>query len=118
MSIQIHGSADPAFAALAAEFERNFADRGDVGAALSLVIDGRPNRWVARFSRAAVFAPYAVPAVIGATVWGFLYAPSTSPLVSGTVASQSAPMDSENSSTVVGVIGSRMNSAATMVRAV
>ena len=32
MSIQIHGSADPAFAALAAEFERNFAERGDVGA--------------------------------------------------------------------------------------
>lgn len=41
MSIQIHGSADPAFAALAGEFERNFIERGDVGAALSLVIDGR-----------------------------------------------------------------------------
>jgi CubicO group peptidase (beta-lactamase class C family) len=41
MSIQIHGSADPAFAALASEFERNFIERGDVGAALSLVIDGR-----------------------------------------------------------------------------
>lgn len=53
-----------------------------LGLVIALVIDGRPNRWVARFSRAAVFAPYAVPAVIGATVWGFLYAPSTSPLVS------------------------------------
>jgi CubicO group peptidase (beta-lactamase class C family) len=42
MSIQIHGYADPAFAALTAEFERNFVERGDVGAALSLVIDGRP----------------------------------------------------------------------------
>ena len=31
-----------------------------VGLVIALVIDGRPNRWVARFSRAAVFAPYAV----------------------------------------------------------
>lgn len=31
-----------------------------LGLVIALVIDGRPNRWVARFSRAAVFAPYAV----------------------------------------------------------
>lgn len=37
---QIDGRADPAFAALAAEFERNFAERGDVGAALAVVRDG------------------------------------------------------------------------------
>ena len=40
----------------------------------------------------------------------------STPLVSGTVASQSAPITSENSRTVVGVIGSMMNSAAAIVR--
>lgn len=33
-----------------------------------------------RFSRLAIFLPYAVPGVIGALLWGFLYLPSTSPL--------------------------------------
>ncbi len=37
---QIEGRADPAFAALAAEFERNFAERGDVGASLAVVREG------------------------------------------------------------------------------
>jgi multiple sugar transport system permease protein len=36
---------------------------------------------VAKFVRAAVFSPFAVPAVIGAILWGFLYAPGTSPIV-------------------------------------
>ena len=32
-----------------------------------------------RFSRPAIFIPYAVPGVIAALLWGFLYLPSTSP---------------------------------------
>lgn len=32
-----------------------------------------------RFSRPAIFVPYAVPGVIAALLWGFLYLPSTSP---------------------------------------
>lgn len=53
-----------------------------IGLLIALVIDARANRLGAKLARAAVFAPYAVPAVIGATIWGFLYAPSTSPFVS------------------------------------
>lgn len=34
----------------------------------------------ARFSRIAIFIPYAVPGVIASLLWGFLYLPSTSPL--------------------------------------
>ncbi len=34
----------------------------------------------ARFSRVAIFIPYAVPGVIASLLWGFLYLPSTSPL--------------------------------------
>ncbi|GAA2075916.1 carbohydrate ABC transporter permease [Microbacterium hatanonis] len=33
-----------------------------------------------RFSRLAIFLPYAVPGVIGALLWGFLYLPRTSPV--------------------------------------
>lgn len=68
MSIQIHGSADPAFAALTAEFERNFAERGDVGAALSLVIDGRPvvDLWAGSLD-AARARPWAADSVVN--VW-------------------------------------------------
>jgi multiple sugar transport system permease protein len=35
---------------------------------------------LARFSRLMIFLPYAVPAVIGALMWGFLYSPSFGPL--------------------------------------
>lgn len=68
MSIQIHGSADPAFAALTAEFERNFAERGDVGAALSLVIDGAPvvDLWAGSLD-AARTRPWAAHSVVN--VW-------------------------------------------------
>lgn len=68
MSIQIHGSADPAFAALTAEFERNFAERGDVGAALSLVIDGAPvvDLWAGSLD-AARTRPWATDSVVN--VW-------------------------------------------------
>ncbi|WP_129790087.1 carbohydrate ABC transporter permease [Promicromonospora panici] len=33
----------------------------------------------ARFSRTAIFIPYAVPGVVATLLWGFLYLPSTSP---------------------------------------
>src|SRR5699024_9303521 len=33
-----------------------------------------------RFSRTAIFVPYAVPGVIASLLWGFLYLPTTSPL--------------------------------------
>ncbi|MDT0317762.1 carbohydrate ABC transporter permease [Streptomyces millisiae] len=32
-----------------------------------------------RFSRAAIFIPYAVPGVVASLLWGFMYLPSTSP---------------------------------------
>lgn len=38
----IYGEVDPAFDAVTAEFERNFHDRGEVGASLSVLVDGRP----------------------------------------------------------------------------
>lgn len=38
-----------------------------------------PGVRLARFSRLAIFLPYAVPGVIGALLWGFLYLPRTSP---------------------------------------
>jgi multiple sugar transport system permease protein len=36
-----------------------------------------------RFFRLSYFAPYAVPTVIAAIMWGFLYAPGLSPIVDG-----------------------------------
>ncbi|RYV51949.1 carbohydrate ABC transporter permease [Pengzhenrongella frigida] len=33
-----------------------------------------------RLSRTAIFLPYAVPGVVGALLWGFMYLPSTSPV--------------------------------------
>lgn len=39
-----------------------------------------PRVRAARFSRTAIFIPYAVPGVIASLLWGFLYLPSTSPL--------------------------------------
>jgi len=32
------------------------------------------------FSRAAIFIPYAVPGIVAALLWGFMYLPSTSPI--------------------------------------
>jgi len=53
-----------------------------MGLAIALLVDSRSNDFLARLTRTIAFAPYAVPAVIGAILWGFLYAPQTSPLVS------------------------------------
>ncbi|HEX5203573.1 carbohydrate ABC transporter permease [Paractinoplanes rhizophilus] len=48
-----------------------------LGAALLLdEITGR----IARFSRLVIFLPYAIPVVIGALMWGFLYSPSFGPI--------------------------------------
>jgi len=41
-SFEIHGHCDDRFAAVRAEFERNFTERGDVGAAVAVTIDGEP----------------------------------------------------------------------------
>ncbi len=41
MTIKIHGVADAAYGAVVDEFARNFLERGDVGAAACMVVDGR-----------------------------------------------------------------------------
>ena len=45
----------------------------------ALLLDVPRTRW-RRFSRVAIFLPYAVPAVIASLLWGFLYLPSVSPI--------------------------------------
>jgi multiple sugar transport system permease protein len=50
-----------------------------VSLAAALVLDNLTNRFT-RFARLMIFLPYAVPAVIGALMWGFLYSPSFGPL--------------------------------------
>ena len=45
----------------------------------ALVLDSLSSRF-SRFSRLVIFVPYAIPAVIGALMWGFLYSPSFGPL--------------------------------------
>lgn len=46
----------------------------------ALLLDARRVR-LARFSRIAIFLPYAVPVVISSLLWGFLYLPAVSPIV-------------------------------------
>ncbi|GAB3609304.1 sugar ABC transporter permease [Humibacter ginsengiterrae] len=50
-----------------------------VSLAAALVLDTVTTR-LARFSRLMIFVPYAIPAVIGALMWGFLYSPGFGPL--------------------------------------
>ena len=45
----------------------------------ALLLDEVTGR-LARFSRLMIFLPYAVPAVLGALMWGFLYSPTFGPL--------------------------------------
>jgi len=45
----------------------------------ALVLDSLTTR-VATFARLMIFLPYAIPAVIGALMWGFLYSPDFGPL--------------------------------------
>lgn len=44
----------------------------------ALLLDSKRSR-ATRFSRIAIFLPYAVPAVISSLLWGFLYLPGVSP---------------------------------------
>ena len=50
-----------------------------VSLTLALVLDGLTTRF-ARFARLMIFLPYAIPAVIGALMWGFLYSPTFGPM--------------------------------------
>jgi multiple sugar transport system permease protein len=49
-----------------------------ISLAAALVLDNLTTR-LARFSRLMIFVPYAVPVVIGALMWGFLYSPRFGP---------------------------------------
>jgi multiple sugar transport system permease protein len=51
-----------------------------VALALALVVDAKKDR-LARWFRLAAFLPYAVPGVIGAIMWAFLYLKGSSPFV-------------------------------------
>ncbi|WP_210508527.1 carbohydrate ABC transporter permease [Naasia sp. SYSU D00057] len=53
-----------------------------IAAGLALMFDSALVRG-RRFFQFAVFLPYAVPGVIAALLWGFLYQPSVSPIVQG-----------------------------------
>ncbi|WP_241992591.1 carbohydrate ABC transporter permease [Cryobacterium lactosi] len=44
----------------------------------ALLLDAQGTRFT-RFGRTAIFIPYAVPGVVAALMWGFMYLPSTSP---------------------------------------
>jgi multiple sugar transport system permease protein len=46
---------------------------------VALVLDAITSRF-ARFARLMIFLPYAIPAVIGALMWGFLYSPTFGPM--------------------------------------
>lgn len=46
---------------------------------IALVLDAITTKFT-NFARIMIFLPYAVPAVIGALMWGFLYSPSFGPL--------------------------------------
>jgi multiple sugar transport system permease protein len=50
-----------------------------VALVVALVLDEVTGR-LARFSRLMIFLPYAIPAVLGALMWGFLYSPSFGPV--------------------------------------
>ncbi|MDF2574936.1 MAG: lacF 9 [Agromyces sp.] len=50
-----------------------------ISLAVALILDIVTTRF-ARFSRLMIFLPYAIPAVIGALMWGFLYSKSFGPL--------------------------------------
>lgn len=44
----------------------------------ALLLDS-PGARLRRFGRTVIFVPYAVPGIVGALLWGFMYLPSTSP---------------------------------------
>jgi multiple sugar transport system permease protein len=50
-----------------------------ISLAVALILDAIVTKFT-RFARLMIFLPYAVPAVIGALMWGFLYSPTFGPL--------------------------------------
>lgn len=66
---------------------------------LALLLD-LPRIRFQRFSRIAIFLPYAVPGVIGALLWGFMYLPSTSPFNDALTALGLPSIDFLNGSTL------------------
>lgn len=50
-----------------------------LGALAAALLLDLPRQRLVRFSRIAILLPYAVPGVISALLWGFLYLPGTSP---------------------------------------
>lgn len=50
-----------------------------ISLAIALILDMVTTRF-ARFSRLMIFMPYAIPAVIGALMWGFLYSKNFGPI--------------------------------------
>lgn len=50
-----------------------------ISLAIALILDDVQTRF-ARFSRLMIFLPYAIPGVIGALMWGFLYSKNFGPL--------------------------------------
>jgi multiple sugar transport system permease protein len=50
-----------------------------ISLAVALILDAVVTRFT-KFARLMIFLPYAVPAVIGALMWGFLYSPTFGPL--------------------------------------
>ena len=50
-----------------------------VSLAVALVLDALTAR-ISKFARLMIFVPYAIPVVIGAMMWGFLYSPRFGPL--------------------------------------
>lgn len=50
-----------------------------ISLALALILDLIVNRF-SKFSRLMIFMPYAIPAVIGALMWGFLYSKNFGPI--------------------------------------
>jgi multiple sugar transport system permease protein len=50
-----------------------------LAAVFALILDAQRIRFQ-RFGRIAIFLPYAVPTLIGALLWGFMYLPGVSPI--------------------------------------
>ncbi len=66
-----------------------------ISLAVALVLDAVVTRFT-RFARLMIFLPYAVPAVIGALMWGFLYSPSFGPLTQIFGANAPFPLSPDN----------------------
>jgi multiple sugar transport system permease protein len=70
----------------------------------ALLLDAATSRF-SRLFRLAAFVPYAVPAVIGTLMWGFLYSPDTGPLAGFTHFLGLGRVDFLSQHTVLGSLG-------------